>query len=242
LFDKGSMKEAMSTAAFERRKHRLGKLAPLSLQLCMANSSIVKSAGRWEGEIEVEGISTLGSVEVFDSGGTWDFLFGKTLLTAFKAVHDYNTDEITLKGANGCVIIQNQVQLLEDEKHTNQTDQSSKVAPICVITEDEQPFEGEESIVEINIEPSKDDTLFTCQTQPFKPEHINEILQLITIGTDLGKKEHSTVCQLISDFADIFALSVHEVLPVKDAVHQLNISLDATFSKKVHQKPLTPPQ
>ena len=47
---------------------------------------------------------------------------------------------------------------------------------------------------------------------------------------------------LISEFADVFALSVSEVKQVEGTVHQLNIEPDAKFSTKVHQKPLTPPQ
>ena len=35
---------------------------------------------------------------------------------------------------------------------------------------------------------------------------------------------------------------MHEVQPVKDAVHKLDIAPDALFSKNVHQKPLTPLQ
>jgi len=47
---------------------------------------------------------------------------------------------------------------------------------------------------------------------------------------------------LISEFADVFALSVSKVKQVEGTVHQLNIEPDAKFSTKVHQKPLTPPQ
>ena len=35
----------------------------------------------------MNGISTNIAFEIFDSGGKWDFLFGKTLLKTFKAVH-----------------------------------------------------------------------------------------------------------------------------------------------------------
>ena len=45
-------------------------------------------------------VSTDVTFEVFDSGGKWDFLFGKTLLEAFKAIHNYGNDEITLHGDN----------------------------------------------------------------------------------------------------------------------------------------------
>lgn len=47
---------------------------------------------------------------------------------------------------------------------------------------------------------------------------------------------------LISEFADVFALSVSKVTQVEGTVHWLNIDPNAKFSTKVHQKPLTPPQ
>jgi hypothetical protein len=79
-------------------------------------------------------------------------------------------------------------------------------------------------------------------TDPYKPEHVDEILRLVTIGNDLSEDQNIKVCELISLFADVFALSVHKVCLVKDVVHQLNIHSDAVFLTKVHQRPLTLPQ
>ena len=56
LFDEGAMREAMSTKMFERVKHRLAQMSPSHIFLRMADGSIVKSLGTWEGEIEVEGV------------------------------------------------------------------------------------------------------------------------------------------------------------------------------------------
>ena len=78
-------------------------------------------------------------------------------------------------------------------------------------------------------------------TDPYKPECIDEILRLVTIGNDLSKDQNIKVHELISSFADMFALSVHEVHLVKDVVHWLNIHPDAVFSTKAHQRPLTLP-
>ena len=44
--------------------------------------------------VELNNTTVEGSFEVFDSGGGWDFLFGKRLMTAFAVVHDYATDEV----------------------------------------------------------------------------------------------------------------------------------------------------
>ena len=96
-FDEGALMEAMSTATFERVKHRTGALLPSHLLLRMANGTIVKSLGRWEGKIEMENVCVQGSFEVFDSLGAWDFLLGKRMKNAFKAIHNYEVDEVTIK-------------------------------------------------------------------------------------------------------------------------------------------------
>ena len=67
----------------------------------MANGNIVNPVGCWKGTVELGGIRVAGSFEVFDSGGGWEFLFGKRLMTAFKAVHDYATDEVFLPARRG---------------------------------------------------------------------------------------------------------------------------------------------
>jgi hypothetical protein len=48
---------------------------------------------------------------MFDNGGKWDFLFGKTLLETFKAVHNYETDKITVHGTEGKVVLHNQAHI-----------------------------------------------------------------------------------------------------------------------------------
>ena len=237
-FDEGALMEAMSTAMFERTKHRLGTLQPSPLLLRMANGTIVKSLGRWEGNIEVGGNRVKGSFEVFDSLGAWDFLLGKRLKNALKAVHDYEADEVTIKGEQGLTVLKNQIHTMEASRRP--TPQAP--APVCIVTEDEQHDE-EEQTVEINVETSQANAnLFTRKTNPHNPERVAEILRLVTIGNDLTEDKRLEVRDLISSFADIFALSVHEVHQVDGAVHRLDIPPDATFSKKVHQKPLTPPQ
>ena len=94
LFDNGAMVDAMSTETYNRVRHRLIPLGRSSRRLRMANGNIVNPVGCWKGVVELGGATVEGSFEVFDSGGGWDFLFGKTLMTAFEAVHDYAVDEV----------------------------------------------------------------------------------------------------------------------------------------------------
>jgi hypothetical protein len=74
----------------------------------MADRHLIPSAGTWTGEVTVGDVSHKGIFEVFDSNGAWVALFRKTLLTRFKAVHDYNLDTIKIPKGHDWAILQNQ--------------------------------------------------------------------------------------------------------------------------------------
>jgi hypothetical protein len=96
LFDGGAMVGAMCSSIFRRIQHRLGSWCPSQRRLRMANGAIVRSQAVWKGIMELGGIRIEGKFEVFDSDHGWGFLFGKPLLHAFSAVHDYGTDIVTI--------------------------------------------------------------------------------------------------------------------------------------------------
>ncbi|KAG2349704.1 hypothetical protein BDR05DRAFT_872250 [Suillus weaverae] len=79
-------------------------------------------------------------------------------------------------------------------------------------------------------------------TNPHNPLHTAWIAKHVQYGKDLTSEELEQVKALIINYADIFACSLGEVLPVPGAVHQLNIPDRTTFNLQVHQRPLTPPQ
>src|ERR1700679_1371915 len=106
--DDGAMKEVMSLTTFNKVNHRLGTSKPSSQLLRVANGVVVQSEARWEGKVEVNGVMAEVAFEVFDSGGKWEFLFGKTLLETFKAVHDYESDEIVLCEGDRKTTLRNQ--------------------------------------------------------------------------------------------------------------------------------------
>ena len=62
------------------------------------------------------------------------------------------------------------------------------------------------------------------------------------LSDDLSRAEQVAVWGLVEEYADGFALSVHEVKHIPRAVQMLYIPEDAELSKKIGQKPLTPPQ
>ncbi|TFY74871.1 hypothetical protein EWM64_g9142, partial [Hericium alpestre] len=90
----------MCTSVYRRIKHRLGTWERSSKTLRMANGTKVVSEAVWHGRIELGDVGVEGSFEVFDSGGGWAFLFGKPLLKAFNAIHDYGTDSVEVRGSD----------------------------------------------------------------------------------------------------------------------------------------------
>ncbi|KIN94083.1 hypothetical protein M404DRAFT_81018, partial [Pisolithus tinctorius Marx 270] len=107
LFDDGAMTGAMALSTFNTIKHKLKGWQPSSQALRMANGAVVPSEATWTGTINIEGVEATRTFEVFDSAGGWAFLFGKPLLQAFKATHDYVTDNVTITDGNMKVVLHN---------------------------------------------------------------------------------------------------------------------------------------
>jgi len=96
LFDDGAMVDSICEKVFALAKDTLGELAASKKLLHMADGTIVPSHGQWSGGVTLGGQTVNGSFEVFPSGGGWSLLFGKPLLRAFKAIHDYNDDTLKI--------------------------------------------------------------------------------------------------------------------------------------------------
>lgn len=88
----------------------------------------------------------------------------------------------------------------------------------------------------------RDPSTFTRLTDPQQPKRVAAILEDVTIGPDLNPEQREQVQALLTEFADCFALSLGEVLPVKGAEHHLNIPEGSKFRTRVHQRPLSAPQ
>jgi hypothetical protein len=110
VFDGGVMISAMSTAVFKQVRHRLAECIPLKRVLRMVNGAQVKSLATWTGTVELEGIKAQGAFEIFNSGGGWSFLFGKPMLWAFHALHDFRNDTVILiRDGNQVAVLMNQI-------------------------------------------------------------------------------------------------------------------------------------
>ena len=266
-FDDGALANAMSTTKFNDIKHRLGRYKPSTRWLRMADGTLVKPVAALEGKMEIKGVEVSGSFEVFDSGGNWEFLLGKPLLKAFRAVHNYTDDTVTVASGKLSATLKNQFNLTaktqEDTKQNTmdtaeeQRNQKGKLeaptrrevltyvhdfdghaADIAYIETPEttntldpaddglnEPQEYTQgSTTEIEVEALKNDNnIYTRFTNPRKKERVEEILRLVKIGPDLSEGERSQVQTFISEWADVFALSVNEVKQVNNATHQLDI-------------------
>ncbi|KIN94287.1 hypothetical protein M404DRAFT_168742, partial [Pisolithus tinctorius Marx 270] len=75
--------------------------------LRMANSTVIPAAAQWTGMIRIGDIKTQGMFVVFNSRGGWAFLVGKPLLIAFKAQHNYNTDQVTVSDGECMLMLHN---------------------------------------------------------------------------------------------------------------------------------------
>ncbi|KAG2071616.1 hypothetical protein BDR04DRAFT_956738, partial [Suillus decipiens] len=107
LFDEGAMVNAMCATAFEQVKSQLRGWGTSLKRLRMANGIVIPSKVSWKGEVTIGGIKTEGEFEVFKSGGGWEFLLGKLLLRAFRAIDEYETNMVHITGEGGSTIIYN---------------------------------------------------------------------------------------------------------------------------------------
>ena len=249
----------------------------------MADGNIVKPKAVWEGRMEIGGVEVLGSFEVFESGGSWEFLLGKPLLRALHAIHDYTGDTVTIENKGLSAVLENQIDTMikvcngaskkgmkdwrkqKDLKGSEETlpsrevqtrsyDNSKETVNIACIETTEpvvttnthtgEPQNCNATITtEIEVDTLKnDDNLYTRLTEPRKKERVDEILRQVQIGPDLTANERDRVREFLTEWADVFALSVKEVKQVNDAIHHLDIPAGTKFSTKIGQKPLTPPQ
>jgi hypothetical protein len=88
----------------------------------------------------------------------------------------------------------------------------------------------------------EDMSIFTRLTDPYNPKWVAAVLKAVTVGPDLADEQRKRVHSFIAEFADCFALSMKEVMPIPGAEHTMNIPAKTTFSTKIHQRPTTPAQ
>ena len=265
LFDGCAMVSVMCATVFEKVKHRLGEWKDSTRQLRMGNGVIVPSLAVWKGRMQISGVTVEGEFEVFDSGGSWAFLLGKPILRAFQAEQAYGPDTVDIRGKdNKKVTLRNEIKelrLREDRPGVNltldvkqcesNTGGSSEMKP--------PPREVSHRVHEDNMNTCTDtptfpvlttpevpnkspDPFLTRETNPHKPERVAKILQEVTIGPDVTLNQRQAIQELITEYADCFALSIKEVNTIPNAVHKLNIPEGTTFRTKIPPRSYNPDQ
>ena len=68
--------------------------------------------------------------------------------------------------------------------------------------------------------------------------YITSPVSITTIGSDLTPAQRTQVEELVQTYADVFALSLSEVLPVSFIQHKLHVDPTVKLPTKVYQKPL----
>ncbi|KAF8182185.1 hypothetical protein K438DRAFT_1975723 [Mycena galopus ATCC 62051] len=80
---------------------------------------------------------------------------------------------------------------------------------------------SEEGFEQPEIQVGGDTSVFTGLTDPHNPKHVVAILDTVMIGPDLTNAQRSTVRDFIVEFADCYALSMKEVIPIPGAEHTM---------------------
>ncbi|KAH7880773.1 uncharacterized protein C8R40DRAFT_1032882, partial [Lentinula edodes] len=97
LMDGGAMVAGLDERLYERVKDQISGWEPSTKRLRMANGTVIRAKVQWRGKVLFQGSEVDGILQVFNSGGSWDVLFGKPLLQAFGVVHDFGNDSVVIK-------------------------------------------------------------------------------------------------------------------------------------------------
>ena len=265
LFDGCAMISVMCATVFEKVSHRLGEWKKSTRQLRMGNGVIVPSLAVWKGKMRISGVTVDGEFEVFNSGGSWAFLLGKPTLRTFRAEQAYEPDTVDIWSKdNKKITLHNEIKkpragesagvnLTLDVKQRDITiGGSSNVKP----PPREVPHDILEDVTQTRTDiptfpvlattpeasSNNPESLFTRESDPYKPEQVMKIIQEVTIGSDITHDQSLTVQELIKEYADCFALSIKEVNTIPNAVHKLNILEGMTFRTKIPPRSYNPDQ
>ena len=76
-------------------------------------------------------------------------------------------------------------------------------------------------------------------TNTFNERRVQEILKTVKIGSDLMEDQREQVSSLVREYADVFALSLSEVLYVDWYKYKINIDPEQVFPTKINQQLIT---
>jgi hypothetical protein len=253
IFNDGAMIGAMCITIFKKVKHRLHGWCPSKCMLRMVNGALVQSQAMWTGTIDLNSVRVQGTLEVFESGGGWSFLFGKPMLKAFRANHNYEKDKIQVRNNEKTAELENQIDspyyASKEGKTTPKTadwkqhQPNPRMDPILAVGNEHGEYELGPEWAEVTTEALEHEAdTFTRQTNLFNQRRVNALLKAIAIGDNLSKDQKAKVHSLIATHADCFALSVKEVILAENTTLDLNIPEGMQLPVKTCQRTFTPPQ
>ena len=106
-FDDAAMVNVIDSALFAIIRKQLTGVTTSNKVLRMANGTLVPSGGAWTGQVVIGNAKAEGTFEVFPCGGAWEMLFGKPMLHAFNASHEYVGDTVTLQSEGTAYVLEN---------------------------------------------------------------------------------------------------------------------------------------
>jgi hypothetical protein len=115
--DDGALHNCIGRHIWDQLKKLLGDLMPTSLRVSIANNAIVQCDGIWSGDIRIAGTTSRTHFAVFDCNRAFDVLLGKPWLKEVKAIHNYDTDVISIPSDTGITEVTN-IELNSDTKQT----------------------------------------------------------------------------------------------------------------------------
>jgi hypothetical protein len=253
IFDDGTMISAMCITIYEKVKHRLQGWCPSQHVLHMMNGTLVKSQAMWVGMIDLNGVRVQGTLEVFNSGGGWSFLFGKLMLRAFRVTHDYEKDTIQVRDNKKTMELENDIDSVYYASKKGKTTPKTvdwkqhgtnpHADPVWAVSDEHGEYELGPEWTEVTLEELEEEAdTFTRQTNLFNRKRVNALLKAIAIGDDLSEEQKMKVHSLIAAHADCFALSVKEVVPAENTTLDLNIPEGTQLPMKTRQHTFTPLQ
>jgi len=225
----------------------------------------MKAEAEWTGTIRIRDTEITGSFLVFNSSGGWAFLLGKPLLIAFKAIHEYKTDTITIGNSNSRTTLDNRFHdrthlcIAGNQNHTLDIKQIATASTTTQWIQHPQTTQAEQlqrttrntslitndpnTVQTYTTELSKEsENTFTQQTELFKSQRVEYILKSIKMGDDITWEERMKVEALVAEYANVFACSLSEVLLIPGTRVNLNVPADAKLSTSIKQCPLSLPQ
>lgn len=222
--DSGACVNAMDHQFWLINKDTIGALGPPDFNISVADGRKIGPAGAVTCKVilphDKGTFETTVRFQVIETTDEWQILLGKPWLRQIKAIVDYNSETLTIKGDEMDRTWRNIAQAFQ--------------------------IEGDGHVRSLRAGQTEEDASYMT-AQPELPDPVNEdrstyIMRSVTIGEDLTAEQKQTVSALVKSYEDIFALDLADIDPCPHTVHTLNIDPEYRFSQRAFGRPLSRPE